>query len=125
MGNMFWICWENIINIRLAIWENDSWKLFEVESVGGVDSNLNNNTLKKTKSWETKLVPADFNKLANPPSELSYDELEHYVREVALGTRPSYYYDTWLQQKIAGPVVLALMPLMQVIHFMLCVLHCQ
>ena len=105
----------NIINIRLAIWENDSWKLFEVESVGGVNSNLNNDTLKKIKSWETKLVPADFNKLANPPSELSYDELEHYVREVALGTRPSYYYDTWLQQKIAGPVVLALMPLLAAI----------
>jgi lipopolysaccharide export system permease protein len=100
----------NIVNIRLAIWESNGWKLFEVQNV------KNSNTdFEYKKSWDTKLIPADFNKLANPPSELSYGELEHYVREVALGTRPSYYYDTWLQQKIAGPVVLALMPLLAAI----------
>jgi lipopolysaccharide export system permease protein len=96
----------DIINIRLAIWENDAWNLFEVERVGG------DGLQDDAPVWETQLTPDDFNKLANPPSELTFDELEHYVRELAIGTRPEYYYDTWLQRKLAGPAVLALMPLL-------------
>ncbi len=101
----------DIINIRLAIWEDAGWNLFEVARVGGnaVATHLGQPT------WETNLTPEDFNKLANPPSELTFDELEHYVRELALGTRPEYYYDTWLQRKLAGPAVLALMPLLAAI----------
>ncbi|MFL2769781.1 MAG: LPS export ABC transporter permease LptG [Rhodospirillaceae bacterium] len=99
----------DIINIRLALWEDGGWNLFEVERVGG------DGGLEGAPAWSTKLKPEDFNKLANPPSELTFDELEHYVRELALGTRPEYYYDTWLQRKLAGPVVLALMPLLAAI----------
>ena len=99
----------DIVNIRLAIWEGAAWNLFEFERVGGGGG------ADDTPAWVTKLTPDDFNKLANPPSELTFDELEHYVREFALGTRPEYYYDTWLQRKLAGPVVLALMPLLAAI----------
>lgn len=99
----------DIVNVRLAIWENGQWNLFEVERVGGESA------VEDKPDWVTKLTPEDFNKLANPPSELTFDELEHYVRELALGTRPDYYYDTWLQRKLAGPVVLALMPLLAAI----------
>jgi len=101
---------DDIINIRLAIWEDDGWNLFEVERVGG-DPNASTLPVEGV-TWDTQFTPEDFNKLANPPSELTFDELEHYVRELALGTRPAYYYDTWLQRKLAGPVVLALMPLL-------------
>ena len=66
----------DIINIRLAIWENDAWKLFEVARVGGNGAAMPVDR----PAWETKLTPDDFNKLANPPSELTFDELEHYVR---------------------------------------------
>jgi lipopolysaccharide export system permease protein len=82
----------------------------------GICSKLNDPTASDLPAegavWDTQFTPEDFNKLANPPSELTFDELEHYVRELALGTRPAYYYDTWLQRKLAGPVVLALMPLL-------------
>ncbi len=101
----------DIINIRLAIWEEQKWALFGMARVGGDSVTI---PLPKP-AWETKLTPEDFNKLANPPSELTFDELEHYVRELALGTRPEYYYDTWLQRKLAGPAVLALMPLLAAI----------
>ncbi|MEQ8735883.1 MAG: LPS export ABC transporter permease LptG [Rhodospirillaceae bacterium] len=101
----------DIINIRLAIWEEQGWTFFGTARVGG-DSVA---TPLPKPAWETKLTPDDFNKLANPPSELTFDELEHYVRELALGTRPEYYYDTWLQRKLAGPAVLALMPLLAAI----------
>ena len=29
-----------------------------------------------------------------------------------MGSRPGYFYATWIQQKIAGPIALALMPLL-------------
>jgi lipopolysaccharide export system permease protein len=102
-----------VINIRLAIWESESWKIFEAESIKGSESN----SLAPSTPivWSTNLRPEDFNKLANPPSQLTFDELEHYVNEFALGTRPDYYYDTWLQRKMSGPMVLALMPLLAAI----------
>ena len=99
-----------VINIRLAIWESGSWKVFEAERIKG--SQLNMLVPSAPISWDTNLQPKDFNKLANPPSQLTLDELEHYVNEFALGTRPDYYYNTWLQRKISGPMVLALMPLL-------------
>jgi len=99
----------NIVNVRLAIWEADSYTLFEVKRVGG------SGDVAGGAKWVTKLKPDDFHKLANPPNELTFDELEHYSQELSMGSRPEYYYSTWLQRKIAGPVVLALMPLLAAI----------
>ena len=54
-------------------------------------------------------------RFANHPNELSLGALQEYVGNVAIGSRPQYFYDTWLHQKIAGPIVLALMPLLAAI----------
>jgi lipopolysaccharide export system permease protein len=100
----------DIIDIDKAVWTNDRWELTGVRRVGGLAD-------KQTAApeWNTQLRPEHFMRFANHPNELSLNALQEYVGNVAIGSRPQYFYDTWLHQKIAGPIVLALMPLLAAI----------
>jgi len=102
----------DILGIRLAIWENDRWSAFEIKRLGG-KPDVQDDAVPLT--WDTKLKPEHFARFANHPNELSLNALQQYIGTVAIGSRPGYFYDTWLQQKIAGPMVLALMPLLAAI----------
>ncbi|MHB1207084.1 MAG: LPS export ABC transporter permease LptG [Rhodospirillaceae bacterium] len=96
-----------IITVRLAVWENEHWTMFDIARVGGVDTD--------PPTWETHLRPEQFIHEQAHPNQLSLNALQEYVGKVAVGSRPTYFYETWLQQKIAGPIVLALMPLLAAI----------
>lgn len=97
----------DIISIRLAIWENDRWSIFEPRRVGG------SGPADTPVAWETNMRPEHFARFANQaPNQLSLNALQEYVGEAAMGSRPGYFYATWIQQKIAGPLALALMPLL-------------
>lgn len=102
----------DILGIRLALWENERWSTFEITRLGGKDG-AEDTPVPLT--WDTQLKPEHFVRFANHPNELSLNALQQYIGSVAIGSRPAYFYDTWLQQKIAGPVVLALMPLLAAI----------
>lgn len=103
----------DILGIRLAIWENDHWNAVEVTRIGGLTSQ-SDDTVPLT--WDTQLKPEHFLRTASQhPNELSLNALQQYIGTVAIGSRPGYFYDTWLQQKVAGPIVLALMPLLAAI----------
>ncbi len=96
-----------IVTIRLAVWENEKWTLFDVARVGGPSET--------PPTWETSLKPEHFIHEQAHPNQLSINALQEYVGKVAIGSRPTYFYETWLQQKVAGPIVLALMPLLAAI----------
>jgi lipopolysaccharide export system permease protein len=96
-----------IITVRLAVWENEHWTMFDVARVGGADTG--------PPAWNTQLRPEHFIHEQAHPNQLSLNALQEYVGKVAVGSRPTYFYETWLQQKIAGPIVLALMPLLAAI----------
>ena len=93
-----------IISVRLAVWENEHWTTFDVSRIGGADTG--------PPVWETSLRPEQFIHEQTHPNQLSLNALHEYVGKVTVGSRPTYFYETWLQQKIAGPIVLALMPLL-------------
>jgi lipopolysaccharide export system permease protein len=99
-----------IYNIRLALWENEAWSVVEMTRLGGTAENENEQL-----AWDTKLRPERFVRDANHPNDLSLNALQQYIGTVNIGSRPVYFYDTWLQQKLAGPIVLALMPLLAAI----------
>ncbi len=101
---------EDIIGIRLAVWENDHWTTFEIKRLGA-----HNLDLPVPTTWDTALRPENFVRFAVHPNELSLTALKQYIGNVAIGSRPGYFYETWIQQKIAGPIVLALMPLLAAI----------
>jgi lipopolysaccharide export system permease protein len=65
-----------------------------------------------TPIWHTDLRPENFLRYASHPNALSIKALSEYIGPDAVGSRPGYFYDTWLQQKIAGPIILAIMPLL-------------
>lgn len=97
----------DIVNIRLAIWEDGRWSVFEPRRVGGAGPTG------ASLAWETKMRPEHFARFANQaPSQLSLNALQEYVGETSLGSRPGYFYATWIQQKVAGPLALVLMPLL-------------
>jgi len=101
----------DILGVRLALWESDHWNTVEITRIAGMQANDPVPT-----TWETALKPEHFFRMASQhPNELSLNALQQYIGTVAIGSRPGYFYDTWLQQKIAGPIVLALMPLLAAI----------
>jgi lipopolysaccharide export system permease protein len=102
-----------IVDIARAVWSGDGWTITGAKRVGGTQSPAGPGSAPPT--WVTGLRPEHFMRFANHPNELSLNALQEYVGNVAIGTRPQYFYDTWLHQKIAGPIVLALMPLLAAI----------
>jgi lipopolysaccharide export system permease protein len=140
----------DIVDIRLAVWEDGHWSTFEVSRIpndtsittpGATDeeattqqgaiqdtSNVGNanaadasatqyapapgNLDQITPVWHTELRPEHFLRYANHPNALSINALAEYIGPDAVGSRPGYFYDTWLHQKIAGPIILAIMPLL-------------
>lgn len=97
----------DLISIRIAMWEEGAWKIFEPKRIGG------SGPADRPPEWETKLRPEHFARFANQaPNQLSLNALQEYVGEASMGSRPGYFYATWIQQKIAGPLALALMPLL-------------
>ena len=106
----------DIIDIDRAVWAADHWALTGARRVGGTNTITQLNAADREPiDWKTQLRPEHFMRFANHPNELSLGALQEYVGNVAIGSRPQYFYDTWLHQKIAGPIVLALMPLLAAI----------
>ena len=99
----------DVIDIDRARWEDDRWAVSGLRRVGGTGPDAG------TPVWQTRLRPEHFMRFASHPNELSLNALQEYVGNVAIGSKPKYFYDTWLHQKIAGPIVLALMPLLAAI----------
>jgi lipopolysaccharide export system permease protein len=100
----------DIIDIDRAMWDGQAWQIDGARRIGGSAAATDT-----PPQWKTLLRPEHFMRFANHPNELSLNALQEYVGNVAIGSRPQYFYDTWLHQKIAGPIVLALMPLLAAI----------
>ena len=96
-----------IVDARLAIFENDTWQMLEAKRISGNGQD--------PPVWNTDLKPEHFIQYAHSPDQLSVLSLDRWTSELALGSRPEYYYRTWLHQKFAGPAVLVLMPLLAAI----------
>jgi lipopolysaccharide export system permease protein len=113
----------DILTMRLAIWEDGHWSTFEVKRVAGDPEGGSASGQRTTASeaealnditpiWHTELRPESFVISANHPTALSIEALREYTGPESVGARPAYFYNTWLQQKIAGPIMLAVMPLL-------------
>jgi len=65
-----------------------------------------------TAIWNTQLGPQEFSELIERPQAMSTERLWSFAASTQLGVRPTYFYETWLQKRIALPVSSILMILL-------------
>lgn len=100
------------ITARAASFGSDGWSLSGVERLdlasgaGGIFTRV------AEQPWATALTPGHFSDLATPPSGLSLAELMHFAVSPDVGSRPTYYYETWMQKRIALPAAVLIMLLL-------------
>jgi lipopolysaccharide export system permease protein len=62
--------------------------------------------------WETRLTPAEFSNLVEVPQAMSLRKIWRFINNDQIGVRPAYFYETWLQKRIALPIGSVLMILL-------------
>jgi len=62
--------------------------------------------------WDTQLGPQEFSELIERPQAMTTERLWSFAASTQLGVRPTYFYETWLQKRIALPVSSILMILL-------------
>lgn len=62
--------------------------------------------------WTTRLTPAEFSDLVERPQAMTLGKIRGFVSSSQVGVRPTYFYETWMQKRIALPVSSILMILL-------------
>lgn len=63
-------------------------------------------------AWDTTLRPSDFADQSVPPNQFSAADLLSLTKSAGIGSRPVQVYETWLQKRLAVPVLCLLMILL-------------
>jgi lipopolysaccharide export system permease protein len=62
--------------------------------------------------WDTHLSPAEFSNLIEMPQAMTLAKIWNFATATDVGVRPTYFYEAWLQKRIALPVSSILMILL-------------
>jgi lipopolysaccharide export system permease protein len=62
--------------------------------------------------WKTHLTPAEFSNLIEMPQAMTLAKIWNFASATDVGVRPTYFYEAWLQKRIALPVSSILMILL-------------
>lgn len=100
------------ITARAATFARGNWQLYDVERLDLAPGAGGSFTRVDEAPWGTALSPGHFSDLATPPSGLSLRELLHFANNPDVGSRPTYYYETWMQKRIALPAAVLIMLLL-------------
>ena len=65
-----------------------------------------------SETWDTKLGPQEFSELIERPQAMTTQRLWSFATSAQIGVRPTYFYETWLQKRVALPVSSILMILL-------------
>ncbi len=63
-------------------------------------------------AWKTRLGPQEFSDLIERPQSMPLTRLWSFATSAQIGVRPTYFYETWMQKRIALPVGSILMILL-------------
>ncbi|HET6162014.1 MAG TPA: LptF/LptG family permease [Dongiaceae bacterium] len=88
------------------------WTLQEVEDTKVVPGHATNVATTATEPWDTKLGPQEFSELIERPQAMTTKRLWSFATSEQIGVRPTYFYETWLQKRVALPVSSVLMILL-------------
>ena len=63
-------------------------------------------------AWRTRLGPQEFSDLIERPQSMTLARLSTFATSSQIGVRPTYFYETWLQKRLALPISSILMILL-------------
>jgi lipopolysaccharide export system permease protein len=88
------------------------WTLTNIEETKIVPDRGTEVVATPTAIWNTQLGPQEFSELIERPQAMTTERLWGFAASTQLGVRPTYFYETWLQKRIALPVSSILMILL-------------
>ncbi len=88
------------------------WTLTNIEQTKIVSDRGTDVIAIPTAVWNTRLGPQEFSELIERPQAMTTERLWDFAASTQLGVRPTYFYETWLQKRIALPVSSILMILL-------------
>jgi lipopolysaccharide export system permease protein len=88
------------------------WTLEKVEDTMVVPGHPTDVVSIPTETWDTKLGPQEFSELIERPQAMTTKRLWSFATSAQIGVRPTYFYETWLQKRVALPVSSILMILL-------------
>jgi lipopolysaccharide export system permease protein len=88
------------------------WTLYNVKDTKVVPGHATEITDIPEDTWHTKLGPQEFSELIERPQAMTTKRLWSFATSSQIGVRPTYFYETWLQKRVALPVSSILMILL-------------
>ena len=88
------------------------WTLEKIEDTKVVPGHPTEVTAIERETWDTKLGPQEFSELIERPQAMTTKRLWSFATSSQIGVRPTYFYETWLQKRVALPVSSILMILL-------------
>jgi lipopolysaccharide export system permease protein len=88
------------------------WTLEKVEDTEVLPGRPTDVASIATETWNTKLGPQEFSELIERPQAMTTKRLWSFATSEQIGVRPTYFYETWLQKRVALPVSSILMILL-------------
>jgi lipopolysaccharide export system permease protein len=88
------------------------WTLEKIEDTKVIPDKPTEVSTIETEPWDTKLGPQEFSELIERPQAMTTKRLWSFATSEQIGVRPTYFYETWLQKRVALPVSSILMILL-------------
>jgi lipopolysaccharide export system permease protein len=88
------------------------WTLEKIEDTKVIADKPTEVSTIATATWDTKLGPQEFSELIERPQAMTTQRLWSFATSAQIGVRPTYFYETWLQKRVALPVSSILMILL-------------
>ena len=88
------------------------WTLEKIEDIRVVPDKPTEVSSIESETWDTKLGPQEFSELIERPQAMTTRRLWSFATSEQIGVRPTYFYETWLQKRVALPVSSILMILL-------------
>jgi len=88
------------------------WTLEGIEDTKVVPDQPTEITTAQSEVWDTNLGPEEFSELIERPQAMTTARLWSFATSAQIGVRPTYFYETWLQKRVALPVSAILMILL-------------
>jgi lipopolysaccharide export system permease protein len=99
------------VTAQRASYDENGWHLFDVERFVPTPGGTGIQRYAQW-PWDTSLLPAHFSDLAATPASLTLAQLHAFTAKPDVGGHPTYFYQTWMNRRLALPTISLIMVLL-------------